>query len=124
VATGPEASLEARANGDPSAEEQDSSCAALERRITELTRALSATRGRESDFRQAAFDLNADLLRKDAEIRTLKARIEAAEALAAERAAELEDARSRASDLERLTETRSFRAVTRWWRAKAMILRR
>ena len=89
-------------------------------RTAELARALAATRERESDFRQAAFDLNAELLYKDAEIQSLRERVDAAE----EQVAEVANLRRRVSELEGLTQTRAFRAASSWWRMKAAIRRR
>lgn len=91
-----------------------------EQRVQEVTRALTATRERESDFRQAAFDLNAELLKRDDELETLRERLGAAEA----QAAELPALRSRVAELERLMQTRAFRVATSWWRMKARIFRR
>jgi hypothetical protein len=96
--------------GQPTPAQAESSAKDPKERIAELTRALAATREREGDFRQAAFDLNAELLRKDAEIESFRERLEATHAHLAE--------------LERLTQTRAFRAATFWWRVKAAILRR
>jgi chromosome segregation ATPase len=89
---------------------------APDERIAELTRALAATREREGDFRQAAFDLNTELLRKDAEIETLRNGIAAADAQAAE-------LQRRVTELENLFRTRAFRIATSWWRLKAAIFR-
>ena len=95
----------------------ESSAQDPEERIAELTRALAATREREADFRQAAFDLNAELLHMDAEMESLRERLEAADA----QVAELADIRKRLSELEGLTQTRAFHAATLWWRVKAVI---
>jgi chromosome segregation ATPase len=112
-----EAWPEAVASGRPTPAEAESSAKDPEERIAELTRALAATREREADFRQAAFDLNAELLRKDAEIESYRERLEAADA----QVAELADIRNHASELEGLMQTRAFRAATWWWRVKAVI---
>jgi predicted nucleic acid-binding Zn-ribbon protein len=109
-----EAGPEAVESGRPTPAEAESSAKDPEEHIAELTHALAATRERESDFRQAAFDLNAELLRKDAEIESLKEGLEAA-------AAQVADIRKQASELEVLTQTRAFRAATLWWRVKARI---
>ena len=86
-------------------------------RIAELMRALAATREREADFRQAAFDLNAELLRKDAELETFRERLDVAEP----QVVELPAIRNRLSELEGLTQTRAFRAASFWWRVKAIV---
>lgn len=95
---------EAVASGRPTPVEAESSTKDPAAHIAELTRALAATRGRESDFRQAAFDLNAELLRKDAELESVRQQLEGC-----------------VSELEWLKQTRAFRAVTFWWRVKAAI---
>lgn len=104
-------------SGHRTPEEAESSPTDAEERIAELTRALAATQEREADFRQAAFDLNAELLRKDAEIDGLRERVDAAEA----QVDELAEVRRRLSELEGLMQTRAFRAATWWWRVKAAI---
>jgi chromosome segregation ATPase len=109
-----------RAGGQPRPAKAVPSANDPAERITELMRALAATREREADFRQAAFDLNAELLRKDAEIDSLRQRLEAADT----QVAELPDLRGRISELESLLQTRAFRAATVWWRIKAAIRRR
>ena len=103
-----------------SAEGESSSAKDPEERITELTRALAGTREREADFRQAAFDLNAELLHRDAEIESLRARLEAADP----QVAELAPLRDRVSELEGLMQTRAFRVAASWWRVKAVFRRR
>jgi predicted RNase H-like nuclease (RuvC/YqgF family) len=113
-----------RAGGRPTRADADSPAKDPEERIAELTRALVATRERETEFRQAAFDLNGELLRKDKEIEGVRQRLEGArkrlEAADAQ-TAEIVALRNRVSELERLTQTRAFRAATTWWRIKAAI---
>ena len=113
-----------RASGQPAPGDVESPTKDPEERIAELTRAIAATRERETEFRQAAFDLNAELLRKDKEIESFRQRLEAArqrlEAADAQ-VAELVGLRNRVSELEELTQTRAFRAATKWWRIKAAI---
>jgi len=91
----------------PAFSEAGSPAAELEARIAELTTALTATRERETDFRQAAFDLNAELLRKDAEIQHVREHFERTAA--------------RVAELEGLMGTRAVRAATFWWRVKAAL---
>jgi predicted nucleic acid-binding Zn-ribbon protein len=93
---------------------------ALEDELAELRRALDASHGREVDFRQAAFDLNAELLRMEDEIESLKERLASAEALRAD----VEELRKRTADYERIMRTRGVRAVVRWWSLKASLRRR
>jgi chromosome segregation ATPase len=95
---------EAVTSGRPTPVEAESSVKDPDARIAELTRALAATRERESDFRQAVFDLNAELLRKDAEIEGVREQLERTD-----------------GQLQGLMQTRAFRAVTFWWRVKAAI---
>lgn len=120
LAGGPEAvadSRRAQVQVEPPATEP-------EERVVELTRALAAGRERESAFRQAAFELNAELLRKEAEIQGLRERIDVADAQVSELRVTLSELRARLSELEDLTQTRAFHAATSWWRMKAAIRRR
>ena len=84
---------------------------------------LEATHLREAEFRQAVFDLNAELLRKDQELATLDADLTHSRARLEERDAEIAAISPHATEYTRILETRSFRAVRRWWALKARIRR-
>jgi chromosome segregation ATPase len=120
VETTQEGDAEVAENGLPPSGEDPAVRPDPDRRVAELARALAATQERESDFRQAAFDLNAELLQRDDELARLRDRVDAAEGEVAELAA----LRGRIAELEQLMQTRAVRAATFWWRLKARIFRR
>ena len=94
------------------------------KRLTALEQALQAVTTRERDFRQAVFDMNAELLRKDAEQATVQAALDERHALLVRTEGELAVARPLAVEYERIITTRAFGLIRLWWRVKAFLFRR